>query len=89
MLNQLKTSLSDATLQQKLRKATSLEESVTLIRTAGPKNGDQFSSADLSQLFQGLLNPIKLSETELLNVSGGRPTIVGCGPTQAVTWCGC
>jgi hypothetical protein len=89
MLNQLKASLSDATLQQKLQKATSLGEAVTLIRTARPKNGDQFSSADLSQLLQGLLNPIKLSETELLNVSGGSPTIVGCTGSGAVTWCGC
>ncbi|MBT9315794.1 hypothetical protein [Leptothoe spongobia] len=89
MLNQLKASLSDAILQQQLQKATSLEEAISVIRTAGPKNGDQFSSADLSQLLQGLLNPIKLSETELLNISGGSPTILGCGATQAVTWCGC
>ncbi|MBT9315789.1 hypothetical protein [Leptothoe spongobia] len=89
MLNQLKSSLSNTTLQQKLQKADSLEEAVALIRSAGLENGDQFSSADLSQLLQGLLNPIQLSETELLNVSGGSPTIVGCTGSGAVTWCGC
>ncbi|MEO1006619.1 MAG: Nif11-like leader peptide family natural product precursor [Cyanobacteria bacterium J06638_38] len=73
MLNQAKALLDDAQLRQQIKKATSLEEAIALIKTAGAKEGYQFSSDSLSQLLQSQPQPLKrLEEQELLMIAGGR-----------------
>ncbi|MEO1006620.1 MAG: Nif11-like leader peptide family natural product precursor [Cyanobacteria bacterium J06638_38] len=89
MLNQIKALLKDFQLRQQIKQATTMAETISLIKSVGSKKGYQFSSDSLSQLLQDQLEP--LSEADLLLVAGGilAPTNQECDPTRAGSVCIC
>ena len=73
MLNQIKALINDVQLHQQIKNAATMTEAITLIKTAGAKEGYQFSNDSLSQLLQSQSQPLKrLQEQELLMIAGGR-----------------
>ncbi len=80
MLKQIKALLQDAQLRQKIKTAKTLNEAIKLITIADAEKGHNLTTEDVTQMLTKLVpgsgnELIKLSESDLLAVAGGRPNI--------------
>ncbi|MBD2694682.1 Nif11-like leader peptide family natural product precursor [Anabaena catenula] len=74
MLSQIKELLTNAQLQEKIKGATTLAETMQMIAAAGAEKGYKITTETISHILAELtaVESYELSEEELLSVSGAR-----------------